>query len=98
MALLENIMLSISGLLSNKLRSVLTMLGIIIGISSVITITTIGTSIKKSVALTVSQFGVNDIYVYLQQNYDNIDNDNFEFVEPTEDDMISDDMIKRLRE
>lgn len=98
MALLENIMLSISGLLSNKLRSVLTMLGIIIGISSVITITTIGTSIKKSVALTVSQFGVNDIYVYLQQNYDNIDNDNFEFVEPTKDDMISDDMIKRLRE
>ena len=96
MALLENIILSISGLLSNKMRSVLTMLGIIIGISSVITITTIGTSIKKSVSLTVSQWGANDIYVYLQQIYS--DGEEWQYVEPTEKDMISDDMIKRLKE
>lgn len=44
MGLLENIKLSISSLLANKLRSILTMLGIIIGIASVITIVTIGDS------------------------------------------------------
>ena len=41
--LIENIKEAFQNLLSNKMRSLLTMLGIIIGISAVITITTIGT-------------------------------------------------------
>ena len=41
----ENIKEAIISILSNKMRSLLTMLGIIIGISSVIIITTIGGSI-----------------------------------------------------
>ena len=49
MDLLETIKLSLEGLKSNKLRSFLTMLGIIIGIGSVIGITTIGDALTKSV-------------------------------------------------
>ena len=42
----ENIMLALSAIKANKLRSFLTMLGIIIGISSVIAITSIGASAR----------------------------------------------------
>ena len=42
----ENIKEAITSISSNKMRSLLTMLGIIIGISSVIIITTIGGSIE----------------------------------------------------
>ena len=46
----ENILLAISSIKSNKLRSLLTMLGIIIGISSVIGIVSIGSAITASVS------------------------------------------------
>lgn len=49
MDILETIKLSLEGLRSNKLRSFLTMLGIIIGIGSVIGISTIGDALTKSV-------------------------------------------------
>ena len=39
--MIENIRLSIKGIISHKMRSVLTMLGIIIGIASIITIVSI---------------------------------------------------------
>ena len=42
----ENIKLALSAIMANKLRSFLTMLGIIIGISSVISITSIGASAR----------------------------------------------------
>ena len=45
---LENIKEAITSIFSNKMRSILTMLGIIIGISAVITITTIGNSIQTT--------------------------------------------------
>lgn len=44
----ENIKEAIISILSNKMRSLLTMLGIIIGISSVIIITTIGVPYRAS--------------------------------------------------
>ena len=46
MLLLENIILAINSLLSNKMRALLTMLGIIIGIGSVIAIITVGWGIE----------------------------------------------------
>ena len=49
MLILENILLALSGLRANKMRSLLTMLGIIIGIASVIAIMTLGDSISSSV-------------------------------------------------
>ncbi|MEG0897998.1 MAG: ABC transporter permease, partial [Ruthenibacterium sp.] len=45
MLLFENMALAVSGLLANKMRALLTMLGIIIGIGSVIAIMTVGDSL-----------------------------------------------------
>ena len=53
----ESIRLAFDNLKSNRLRSFLTMLGIIIGISSVITITTIGNSLQKTIAATMRDLG-----------------------------------------
>ena len=67
MLLLENIILAINGLLSNKTRAFLTMLGIIIGIGSVIAILTVGNSLTQSVSENMQSMGANDIYVMLEQ-------------------------------
>ena len=48
--MLENIKLSFQGIWSHKMRSLLTMLGIIIGISSVIMIISVGNGVSGSVS------------------------------------------------
>jgi putative ABC transport system permease protein len=53
MNLIENIALALSGLKTNKMRSLLTMLGIIIGIASVIAIVTVGNSLTSSITTTM---------------------------------------------
>lgn len=104
MGLFENIKLSISSLLANKLRSILTMLGIIIGIASVITIVTIGDSLASSITDEMSGFGARNISLYLEQkssyeySEDNeslgiYDSEIYNYVEPTEKDYITDEMI-----
>lgn len=106
MGLFENVKLSISSLLANKLRSILTMLGIIIGISSVITIVTIGDSLASSITGEVSGFGARNISVYLDQKSNHIedaDNENkekydeVEYVEPTEKDNLTDEMLDEYK-
>ena len=70
MHFLENIRLALSSLKANKLRSVLTMLGIIIGISSVVTITTIGNSLKDTLNSTLNMLegqSVNTYYDYIRE-------------------------------
>ena len=57
----ENIKEAIISILSNKMRSLLTMLGIIIGISSVIIITTIGGSIQSTLTATMNSLGGNTV-------------------------------------
>ena len=52
MNFLESVKMAFASLMINKMRSFLTMLGIIIGISAVITITTIGNSIQKTLSNT----------------------------------------------
>ena len=49
MGFFENISVALAGLKSNKMRAFLTMLGIIIGISSVIAISTLGSILNASV-------------------------------------------------
>lgn len=63
MFLKENIALAIAGLKSNKVRSLLTMLGIIIGIGSVIAIVSIGNAMTATVTDTMSSMGANNIRV-----------------------------------
>lgn len=67
MLIWENIVLALTGLKANKMRSLLTMLGIIIGIASVIAIMTLGDSISSSVTDSMSSMGANNVTVGLQQ-------------------------------
>ena len=68
MLLIENIKLALTAIRSNKMRSFLTMLGIIIGISSVISITSIGASAKGVVSDEFANFGMNNMYIYINWN------------------------------
>jgi putative ABC transport system permease protein len=67
MLIWENIMLALNGLRANKMRALLTMLGIIIGIGSVIAIMSVGNSISTSVTSSMESMGVNNITLGLQQ-------------------------------
>lgn len=63
----ENILLAINSLFANKMRALLTMLGIIIGIGSVIAIMTVGNSLSSSISSSMEDMGANNITVGLQQ-------------------------------
>ncbi len=63
----ENVRLALFSLKANKMRALLTMLGIIIGISSVIAIMTVGQSLTYTMTESMSSLGVNNITVALQQ-------------------------------
>lgn len=63
----ENIRLALSSLKANKMRALLTMLGIIIGIASVIAIMTVGNSMATTVTDSMSAMGANNVTVGLQQ-------------------------------
>lgn len=101
MGFLECIRLSFGNIKVNKLRSFLTMLGIIIGISSVITITTIGNSLKLTISNTMNDLGgANQIYGYLDAIYpeDEADWDTWVYPEQHDEDLISDAMIEQYKE
>lgn len=70
MLILENILLAFAGLKANKMRTVLTMLGIIIGISSVIAITIVGDAANNSVMTSMEDMGSGNISVMVQQKDD----------------------------
>ena len=64
----ENIKEAVTSISSNKMRSLLTMLGIIIGISSVIIITTIGGSIQSTLTATMNSWhGSNSPSLFLSE-------------------------------
>lgn len=63
----ENFLLALNSIRANKSRSFLTMLGIIIGIASVIAIMTVGNSLNQSVASEMEGMGASDIILMLQQ-------------------------------
>lgn len=97
MQFLENIRLAFTSILANKMRALLTMLGIIIGISAVITITTIGSSIQKTLTNTFNSLGSTNYFdVYSQINYEYVEDiDSFMY---KEEDMISREMLNELVE
>jgi putative ABC transport system permease protein len=59
----ENLQNSIKGMFKNRLRTLLTMLGVIIGVFSVIVLTSIGEGMKRQVISQIESLGVNLIYV-----------------------------------
>ncbi len=65
MLLGENIRMAFTSLRANKSRALLTMLGIITGIASVIAIMTVGNSLTNSLSDTMQSQGASNISVYL---------------------------------
>ncbi|MCM1023982.1 MAG: ABC transporter permease [Prevotella sp.] len=93
MNLFENIKLALASLKSNKMRAVLTMLGIIIGISSIIMITTMGNIMEKSITDTInSQGGSNLVGFQIAMKPDAAR----DYI--TTDDFITEEMIKNVEE
>ena len=62
----DNFLEAVGSLLANKMRAILTMLGIIIGIGAVIAIMTLGSSMTAYITETMGEFGINNITVTLQ--------------------------------
>ena len=69
----ENFKMALSSVKANKMRAFLTMLGIIIGISSVMTITSIGNAVSDSLDEAFKGFGKNRIIVFINYANDDID-------------------------
>lgn len=91
--LFENISLAISGLRANKMRALLTMLGIIIGIGSVIAIVTVGDAMTSSVTKVFNDMGANSIQLRIKDKPDESGLSNWTR-QYTEEDYISDEMIE----
>ncbi len=96
MSLSENILLAISALWSNKMRALLTMLGIIIGIGSVITIFTIGNSLDGYIVDQMSSMGANNVTIGIQQRAAEDSARSGGFTQMKESDMLTDDMLSDI--
>ncbi len=100
----ENILLAFHSLRANKMRSLLTMLGIIIGIASVIAIMTLGDSISSSVTDSMASMGANNITMGVRQKSSATETTDsgmtFSFgprmAQPTEEDYITEEMLYDL--
>mgnify|MGYP003725451555 CR=1 FL=1 len=75
MLLRETLSLSLVGLTSHKLRSLLTMLGIIFGVASVIAMLSIGEGAKQEALQQIRQMGISNIIV---QHWDDSEDDDDE--------------------
>lgn len=96
----ENIKEAITSIFSNKMRSLLTMLGIIIGISSVIIITTIGGSIQSTLTATLNSMGGNTVSTYVEPRYPETEDEWATWVMPEmeDEDYVSQEMLDGLVE
>ncbi len=63
MKLFESLVIAIRSLLANKLRSALTMLGVIIGVGAVITLMSVGRGAQAGITATFEKMGTNLLYV-----------------------------------
>lgn len=113
MPIFENVRLALTSLRANKLRALLTMLGIIIGISAVIAIITVGDSLSGSLAQEMSSFGARDVTLSVVQkddpfasgSFDTLGDseeldkllESFEYKEPSASDRISDAMLQEYQ-
>ena len=104
MLFFENLILAFTALWVNKMRSLLTMLGIIIGIGAVIAIVTVGNSLMNSISSEMSDMGANNIVVGVQARESEEESDGsgmrFETLRgakiPMEKDLITDEYIREL--
>ena len=110
MMVYENIRLALFSLKANKMRALLTMLGIIIGIGSVIAIMTVGDSVTSTVAESMSSLGANNVTISLEERKDDED-ENASMMgmswdsssdenakQPTQKDYMTSDMLRQMKE
>lgn len=104
-AAFENIGMALTSVRSNKMRSLLTMLGIIIGIAAVIAIETVGNSMTGSVMDSMSGMGASNISVTVTQKSSSDTSGTSQGVQlrrfmdskPSDADLITDAMINDLQ-
>lgn len=94
----ENISLAIAGLKASKMRALLTMLGIIIGISSVIAIFSIGSSLTSNMASEIDKAGINNIQIRLAVKNEDGTQGGFSSKDPEDSDLISLEQINSFME
>lgn len=105
MLIWENSKLAVKALFNNKMRSLLTMLGIIIGIGSVIAIMTVSSSLTTSITDTFADMGANNVTVGVQKQSEEEETrrNGLKFgvsqrsVTMDEEDRITDDMLKAVK-
>ena len=91
--MLDNIQLALASLRANKMRALLTMLGIIIGIGSVIAIVTVGNSLTATVNESLISMGGNNLQVGVEYRPD--ENGEYDYsVSMTQEDLLNDDMLE----
>jgi len=62
--ILESFRIAVRAVFANKVRSLLTMLGVIIGVSAVILLVAIGTGVQKEITGTIEGLGSNLLFVF----------------------------------
>ena len=93
----ENIALALAGLKANKMRAFLTMLGIIIGIASVIAIICVGDSLTSYMTDTMNTMGAGNIIVFVSERGQSIMGMSMEAsmpAIPADDDLITDEQLE----
>lgn len=91
MSITEALRLAMSSMWANKMRALLTLLGIIIGIAAVITISTTGNAMQKQTADSMMNMGATDLHVRLTPREDDMyaapgaDDPDSEFTQETVD-------------
>ena len=93
MAFFENVAVALAGLKANKMRAFLTMLGIIIGIGSVIAISTLGSIMEKSVMDIFDSQGGSNLVGFGLTRKDDAERDYI-----LQEDFIDLDMVKSVEE
>jgi putative ABC transport system permease protein len=64
MSLIENIRLALEGLITNRLRAILTTLGIVIGVGAVIALVSLGRGVEDYIAAEFQGLGSNVLFVF----------------------------------
>lgn len=99
--IMENVRLAWEGLRANKMRALLTMLGIIIGIGSVIGILTVGEGLSANITGEMAAMGAGNVTIYFKEK-ENAFNDNpfaaMQAYGMPEDDYFTDEMFGALME
>lgn len=97
--MIENLRLSLESLRANKMRSFLTMLGIIIGISSVIAVISVGNAMTASVNNQFAEFGINNVSLGVQMRADESGGFDMSVTKtPKDTDRISNEQIETMRQ